>query len=343
VTQSVAIIVVSYQSADHLERLGHAVLDQLHDKDEFVVVDNGSVDDSVAIARSLGPPVDVIATGKNLGFAGGCHIGVEATTSPLLVFLNPDSTPQPDCIRQLRDVSERRSDWAAWQAAVLTDDAHINTDGNVAHYLGIGWTGKCGWPLWQLPDSEREIGYPSGAAMVVRREVWDELNGMDPAYFMYSEDLDFGLRLWLSGHRVGVAPDARVVHSYEFSKGAYKWFWMERNRWRTVLSVYPLQLLALLMPALLATEVALLAIAARGGWLGAKLRAQAAIAKDLPWIMSRRRRVQAMRVIGPAEFASHLTASLDNPYLDTAAGNRLVQGLQAAYWHGVQRALGVPE
>src|SRR5205814_1452970 len=83
----------------------------------------------------------------------------------------------------------------------------------------------------------------------------------------YGEDLDLGLRLWLAGHRVGLLPQARVVHGYEYEKGSYKWFWLERNRWRTVLSVYPAPLLALVAPALLAGELALLAVAARQGWL----------------------------------------------------------------------------
>ena len=82
---------------------------------------------------------------------------------------------------------------------------------------------------------------------------------------MYGEDLDLGLRLWLAGHRVGLVPAARVTHSYEFDKGSGKWFWLERNRWRTVLSVYPTALLVLLVPALLAAELGLLAVAAAPG------------------------------------------------------------------------------
>jgi N-acetylglucosaminyl-diphospho-decaprenol L-rhamnosyltransferase len=149
--------------------------------------------------------------------------------------------------------------------------------------------------------------------MVVRRSAWEQLHGLDREYFMYGEDLDLGLRLWLAGHRVGLVPDARVVHSYEFDKGTAKWFWLERNRWRTVLSVYPASLLALLAPALLATELALLAVAAREGWLGAKLRAQAATIAGLPRTLRRRRVVQRTRRISAGKLAERLTASLDSP------------------------------
>ena len=118
-------------------------------------------------------------------------------------------------------------------------DGRINTDGGVVHYLGIGWAGDCGEPLSRLPGGPEEVAFPSGAAMVVRRSTWERSGGFDSSYFLYCEDLDLGLRLWLADHPVGIVPDARVVHGYEFDKGTDKWFWLERNRWRTVLSVYP--------------------------------------------------------------------------------------------------------
>jgi GT2 family glycosyltransferase len=176
--------------------------------------------------------------------------------------------------------------------------------------------------------------------MVVRRGVWAELGGLDRDYFMYGEDLDLGLRLWLSGHRVGLVPAARVTHSYEFDKGPSKWFWLERNRWRTVLSVYPPALLALLAPALLAAELGLLAVAARQGWLGPKLRAQAATTVGLPRTLVRRRRVQGTRRIGAAEFASRLSASLDSPYL-SAVDSPWLSAPQRFYWRLVSAALSL--
>jgi N-acetylglucosaminyl-diphospho-decaprenol L-rhamnosyltransferase len=335
---ALAVVVVTYQSAEHVARLVAALEPQLHDDDELVIVDNDSTDGTAEVARSLGGRTRVLQSGANLGFAGGCHAGAEATRAPLLLFLNPDSAPAPDCVERLRAAAAEQPRWGAWQASVMLDDGRINTSGGVVHFLGIGWAGDCERPASALPASEREIAFPSGAAMVVRRTAWDQLGGLDREYFMYGEDLDLGLRLWLAGHRVGLVPDARVLHSYEFDKGASKWFWLERNRWRTVLSVYPTAVLALLAPALLAAEVGLLAIAAREGWLGAKLRAQAATVARLPSTLRRRRAVQRTRRIGANEFAAQLTASLDSPYLAGAA-TPLIRVPQALYWRIVLRAL----
>lgn len=334
------MIVVTYRSAEHLRPLFAALAPQLCDQDELVIVDNASNDGTADVARSLGAPARLLETGCNLGFAGGCHVGAEATRASLLLFLNPDSAPEPDCLARLRDAATAHPEWGAWQAAVMLDDGRINSSGGVVHYLGIGWAGDCERSAETLPAQDREIAFPSGAAMVVRRGAWDQLHGLDREFFMYGEDLDLGLRLWLSAWRVGLVPAARVRHSYEFDKGDSKWFWLERNRWRTVLSVYPAPLLALLTPALLATELALLAIAAREGWLRAKLRAQAATVAGLPATLRRRRAVQRTRRIGAGELAAQLTASLDSPYL-AAAASPAIRVPQALYWRAVRSMLAL--
>ena len=146
----------------------------------------------------------------------------------------------------------------------LPGGERVNTSGGVTHYLGFGWSGQHGEPTASVGEGRREVSFASGAALVVRRSAWDRVGGFDPDYFMYGEDLDLSLRLWLAGFAVGLEPGARVAHDYEFSKGAEKWFLLERNRWLTVLGVYPRALLALTLPALLFSEIALLVVAARG-------------------------------------------------------------------------------
>lgn len=336
---ALAIVVVSHESADHIRELLGVLLDQLEPEDELVVVDNASSDGTARVARRAGDRVRVIETGANLGFGGGCHAGARQTTAPLLLFINPDSHPQEGFLEHMRTAAAEWPAWGAWQAAVLMPGERINTDGGVVHYLGIGWAGDCGAPLARLPSAPSEVAFASGAAFVVRRSAWESTGGFDASYFLYHEDLDLGLRLWLANLPVGVVPNARVLHDYEFDKGTAKWFWLERNRWRTVLSVYPAPLLALLAPALIAAELVLLAVAARSGWLMAKLRAQRAVLIDLPTTLRRRRSVQATRHLTTRAFASHLTSSLDSAYLP--AGNvRWARTAQAAYWSAVRRLLG---
>ena len=151
---------------------------------------------------------------------------------------------------------------------------------------------------------------------------------------MYGEDLDLSLRLRLAGWGVGVAPAARVAHDYEFAKGDYKWFYLERNRWWTVLGAYPGVLLAALAPALLAFEVVLLSLAWRGGWLRAKLRAQAAVLRELPAMCARRRGGAGDAAVSRRRVRrAGLSASLDSP--QPRRRRRRSRGLRrcrSAYW-----------
>ncbi len=344
-------MVVTHESAADLGALIDALRQQARHDDEIAIVDNASEDGTAELARAelaraelacaeLARSGTVVETGANLGFAAACHIGVDATKAPLLLFLNPDAVPEPDCLAQLRAAAERHPEWGAWQAAVLLDSEQVNSSGGVVHFLGIGWAGDCGRPVALLPSADREVAFPSGAAMVVRRSEWERLGGLDAEYFMYCEDLDLGLRMWLSGVGVGIVPAARVRHGYEFDKGQMKWFWLERNRWRTVLSVYPAPLLALLAPALLLAELALLAVAARQGWLAPKLRAQRAVLAGLPRTLARRRAVQATRRVGAARFAERLTAVPDSEYL-AAAGRPALTWPLMLYWKLVRRVLSV--
>src|SRR3954454_21176872 len=337
---AVAVVVVCHDSAADLARTLPALTAQLRSGDELVVVDNASGDGSPDVARRLAPGATVLETGANLGFAAGCHVGAGASSAPLLLFLNPDAVPAPGCVDALRACAAASPGWGAWQALVtMAGGRLVNTAGNEVHFLGFGWAGRCGEPVTAIAPEPAEVGFASGAALVVRREAWDAAGGFDERYFMYGEDLDLCLRLRLAGWAIGLEPRAVVEHEYEFAKGAYKWFYLERNRWWTILAAYPARVLALLAPALLAFELALLAAAWRGGWLGAKLRAQAAVLRLLPAMLRRRRLVPAARRVPDAAFAAALTAALDSPYLAAAGRVPGLRAAQSAYWRAVRAAL----
>jgi N-acetylglucosaminyl-diphospho-decaprenol L-rhamnosyltransferase len=338
---AIAVVIVTYRSAARVRATLAALSPQLREGDELVIVDNCSGDETAETVRAEAPQALVLEQTENLGFAAGCNIGAAHSRAPLLLLLNPDAQPAPGCLDALRRVAAEKPGWAAWQALVtMRDGTLINTAGNVVHYLGMGWAGRCGQPVEAAPCEPVEVAFASGAALVVRRSDWDGLGGFDERYFMYCEDLDLSLRLWLAGRGVGLAPDARVEHDYEFAKGGQKWFLLERNRWWTVLATYPGPLLALTLLPLLLCEVALAAVAAREGWLGDKLRAQRAVLRDLGPIVARRREVQTARRVSPGVFARLLTAKLDSPYLAGVATVPVLPAMQRGYWELLLRLLG---
>jgi GT2 family glycosyltransferase len=328
-----SVVVVTYDSAGAISATLEALLAQLGPGDELIVVDNASSDGTAEKVREVAPRARVVAQYRNDGFAAGCNAGAALAGGELLLFLNPDAVVADgfaDAIR--RPLTEDRG-WAAWMGVVTAaGGAEINTSGGVVHFTGIAWSGQVGEPVAALPDGPREVTFASGACLAVPRARWEQLGGFPPEFFMYCEDVDVSLRLWLWGLRVGVEPAARVDHDYSFIKGAYKWRLLERNRAATVLRTYPGPLLALLAPALLATELALLAIAPLSGWGRPKLRAYADTVWALPRLLRERRAIQARRAIGAGEFARLLTPDLTSRDLGRVGGSRALRAALRAYW-----------
>lgn len=341
-TSPISVVIVTYDSADAIERSLPAIRAELRDGDELIVCDNGSSDGTVARARELAPDARVLEIPGNPGFGVACNRGAEAAASPLLLLLNPDAVVAPGFREAIvRPLAENRG-WSAWQALLTSGGgSEVNTWGGAIHYTGIAWAGGAGRPIAEAPAAGEpaEIPFPSGGCLLIERELWRELGGFSEPYFLYHEDTDLGLRLWLRGLRVGLEPSALAEHEYEFDKGKAKWFYLERNRWATILRTYPPRLLLLLTPALLATELALHLVALAGGWFGEKLRADVAVARWLPRLLRERRAIQGEAVATPADFADRLSPELDSAYLGRAAGSPALAWLLRTYWRGVRALL----
>jgi GT2 family glycosyltransferase len=336
---TLSVVIVTHHSALAIERTVGALVAELRDGDELIVVDNESFDETVARVRELAPGATVIETGANLGFSAACNRGAEAASGELLCLLNPDAVPD----RGWRDAIERpliddRS-WAAWQALVTAENStRINTWGGVVHFTGISWAGGAGEPIESIPTTEP--GFVSGACLAIERRRYLELGGMPDEFFLYHEDVDLSLRARLAGGVLGLERTARVDHDYDFTKGAYKWRLLERNRWATLIRTYPGALLTLLAPGLIATELALVFVAAAGGWLPQKVAAWADIVRWLPRLLRERRAIQAGRVVSAGAFARSLTAGLDSSYLGAAGRSRVLGAALGAYWRLVLVVLG---
>ena len=339
VTARLGVVIVGHDSADELPATLGALVPQLGDADELVVVDSGSSDDTAAVARAAAPDA-VVVEAPNLGFAGGSNLGAsQLRDADVVLLLNPDAVPADGCLDALRAVAEAEPTWGAWQALVTLPGGEIvNTDGNPVHFVGISWAGGHGRAVAD-EGGRREVASCSGAAVAIRRSAWDAAGGFDARYFLYGEDVDLSLRLRLAGWKLGLEPAARVEHEYEFAKGDYKWFFLERNRWWTVLAVWPAPLLVLLAPAFLGFEVAVLAGAAAGGWLPAKRAAIGAALRTLPQVRDRRRTVQATATVTRAQFAEALTPTFDSEFLGAAGRSTVLRALLSEYWSLVKAAL----
>lgn len=335
-----SVVIVTWNEREVLRRCLPPLVSQLKPTDELIVSDNGSEDGTLDVVRELAPEAVIVENGANLGFMDGCNRGAERASGDLLVLLNPDTVVAPGWADGMRRPAEDGRGWAAWQALVTMDGGtRINTSGGVVHFTGISWAGRMGEPLVPGAIERGEVGFASGASLAIPLATWRRLNGMPGYFFLYCDDTDLALRLRLEGGVVGVEPDALVDHEYEFSRRGVKWRVLERNRWATVLRTYPGPLLALVMPALLATDLGILAIATANGWGVDKLLAMGDTLRRLPRVLRERRAIQRGRTVSSAEFTRHMTPDLTSPYLGSAASSTVLRVLLRGYWRVVTALL----
>ncbi|HET9593129.1 MAG TPA: glycosyltransferase family 2 protein [Solirubrobacterales bacterium] len=336
---TLSVLIVAYESRDDLRKTLPALLGELDDGDELIVVDNKPGDGSAELVRELAPGARIVSPGRNTGFAGGADAGAEAAQGDLLVLLNPDAAPQPGWGEAIRRPWIEGRGWAAWQALVADGAGEtINSAGNPIHFTGIVWAGGHGRPLGEAPPPG-EVAAASGACLAVPLDRWRRAGGFPAEFFMYHEDVDLSVRLRMEGGTVGIEPTAFVAHDYDFSASADKWRWLERNRLAFLVRTYPGPLLALLAPALLATELALLPVAAAGGWGRQKLQANREVIRWLPRLLRERRAVQRRRAISAAEFAAALTPDLDSGLISPLVRSGPARLLLRTYWRLVRLLL----
>jgi GT2 family glycosyltransferase len=339
VRPTLSVLVVAYESRDDLTKTLPALLPELGAGDELIVVENKPGDGSAAVVGELAPRTRVVRTGRNAGFAGGCNAGAEAAKGDLLVILNPDAAPQPGFGEAIRRPWLEGREWGAWQALVADGEGErINSAGNPIHFTGIVWAGGHGRALSKAPAAG-EVAAASGACLAISLERWRAVGGFPEEFFMYHEDVDLSVRLRAEGHAVGIEPAAVVAHDYEFGANEQKWFWLERNRLAFLVRTYPGALLALLAPALLATELALLLVSATGGWGREKRRANLAFVRWLPRLLRERRQLQSQRTISTHEFAAMLTPDLDSDLISPLVRSGPARLLLRSYWRLVRLLL----
>jgi GT2 family glycosyltransferase len=339
VPPTLSVLIVAWNSRKELARTLPAVLAELGEGDELIVVDNDSSDGTADAAAAQAPAARIVRTGENLGFAAGCNEGARHATGDLLVVLNPDAAPRPGFGESIRRPWLEQRGWAAWQALVADGDGTtINSAGNPVHFTGIVWAGGHGRPLGEAPPAG-EVTALSGACLAIPRRTWERVGGFPEGFFLYHEDVDLSLRLRLEGGALGIESTAIVDHDYEFGAREHKWRWLERNRWAFLIRVYPAGLLVLLAPALVMTELALIPASIAAGWGRQKLAAIGEVIGWLPRLLRERRQVQATRSVSAAEFAAWLTPDLDSPFIPSVARSVPIRVALRAYWRLVRLAL----
>jgi len=232
----VSVVLVNYRgAADTIEAVTSLLaLDWPRDQLEILVVENASGDDSVDRLRALGSDIVLVESAENLGFAGGCNLGVRRSSGEVIAFLNNDAKPDAQWVRAAMARFDQSPRIGAVASKVLDWDGRlVDFIGSAMTWYGMGYKPFTADPVPTNYAAPGRVLFGTGAAMFVRRSVFDELEGFDESYFMFFEDVDLGWRLNLLGYVFAYEPASLAFHKHHASMKSFGQFkeqyLLERN------------------------------------------------------------------------------------------------------------------
>ena len=224
----VSVLVISFNTRD----LTLACLDSVFRETkgigfEVIVVDNASRDGSAEAISERFPQIKLVASEQNLGFAKANNMAAQDARGDFLLLLNSDTVILDGAIQKAVAFARSRPDADIVGGRTFFENLSLNRTS--CHGRPTPWSLFCmgvgvssvfrrsrvfnpeGLGAWQR-DTVGEVDVVTGCFLLIKRELWDRLNGFDESFFMYGEDTDLCVRARDLGGRCFVCPDARLIH-----------------------------------------------------------------------------------------------------------------------------------
>ncbi|AFY91600.1 glycosyltransferase family 2 protein [Chamaesiphon minutus] len=221
---SISIILVNYNGAEFLAECLNSLAKFINADCEVIVIDNSSTDNSVEIVRTRFTWVRLICSEVNLGFGKANNLAVERSQGKYLLFLNTDTLLTENTPQILAAYLDREPDVAAIGARITFQDGSYQLSSGMLPNLAIEFIDKIRYGLdrkWhglvaniynKQYSTIREVGWVTGACLMIHRDIYQRLGGFDPAFFMYFEDKDLCKRVRDLEFKVIYYPGTSIIH-----------------------------------------------------------------------------------------------------------------------------------
>jgi GT2 family glycosyltransferase len=307
-----SIIIPNWNGARYLRTCLRALRRQTYPHLEIILVDNGSTDESLALAQREFPGLTIVELGHNRGLAVAINRGIERARGEIIIALNNDTEVVPGWAEALMAALDRHAD-----AGMAASKMRLFDQRQRLHSAGDGF-GVDGLPLnrgvWEKDEGQFDqdtfvFGACAGAA-AYRRQMLAEIGLFDEDFFMYCEDVDLNWRAQLAGYRCIFVPEAIVYHHLSASgAGKTASFYTGRNTLLVLAKDLPAPLWWKHFWKIWRTQFRV-ALEALRAWPGeaarARLQGQLAGLWLMPWWLRKRRAVQGSRRVAIDYLASLL-------------------------------------
>jgi len=216
------IVIPNWNGRDMLETCLSSLQAQSCQEFNVIVVDNGSIDGSVAFIRERFPAVQIIELEENVGFSGAVNRGIHGGRQAWVLLLNNDIEVEPTCIENLlRGVAaEPETKMFALKMISFHDRSRLDGAGDGVLRGGVGYrlgTMERDSPQYQLKQTV--FGACAGAALY-HRTLFEQIGSFDEDFFAYLEDVDFNMRAVRAGYSCSYLPDSVVYHVGSATSGS---------------------------------------------------------------------------------------------------------------------------
>ena len=218
--RELSIALLNLNGRAHLEQYLPSVV-QNSGNHHVVVIDNGSTDNSLEFLKAEFPQVDLIEFQENHGFCGGYNRALELLESQYVVLLNTDVAVTPNWVEPLLNFINKNPEVKAIQPKILDDNkkTHFEYAGGAGGFLDSFGYPFCRGRVFETIeedlgqyDEPMKIGWASGSCLLIERETYNNLGGLDERFFAHMEEIDLCWRIWNAGFQVAVVPESKVFH-----------------------------------------------------------------------------------------------------------------------------------
>lgn len=219
---STAVVILNWNGSALLRRfLPSVIANTPRSVARVIVADNGSTDESLSLLECDFPEVEVMKMNRNYGFAEGYNRAIAAIEAKYIVLLNSDVSTPAGWLQPLIEFMESHPDAGACQPKILSadDPAKFEYAGAAGGFLDRNGYPYCRGRVFSTIESDNgqyddkaPVMWASGAALMVRREVYLSTGGLDPAFFAHMEEIDLCWRMRLAGWKVYAVGSTAVYH-----------------------------------------------------------------------------------------------------------------------------------
>lgn len=219
----VSVIIVNYNTSEMVIECIESIHRFTHCTDyEIIIVDNGSLEGQLSILKGQ-KDITLVELSENVGFGRANNAGANLAKGQFLFFLNPDTVLAGEAIDKLFSYMHKNP-----EAGICGGNLY-SEDGSPAHSYHMLYpsilseldfaSGKifrriCFENNYQFNHTKKPLNVAmiTGADLMISKRIWDEVNGFDPAFFMYCEDADLCRRVRQKGYMIICLPVAKIIH-----------------------------------------------------------------------------------------------------------------------------------